>query len=262
MPIDRSRLWTLAVLLLVLSPPGDGIAFRDDLSIEEIQTHMRERLSGRHFTATVQLEIERSSRSEQRRLRVWRDDADGGRERFMARFEKPADMRGLAILYLERPEGPNDYFLYQPSIGRVRRVPESTVRQDVYGVDLEYLGFGVAQIEPAEIVALEPDSIGDRRVYRLVEKARRKNIRFDRRTLWLDPESFVPLRAVHERDGRIVLEASTLETREIDGVTTPTSARFARPLDGEVVHMTVEAVDYRSPIPESFFSTLELIRRR
>lgn len=57
-------------------------------------------------------------------------------------------------------------------------------------------------------------------------------------------------------------EPSTNETREIDGVTTPISARFDRPLDGEVVHMTVEAVDYRSPIPDSFFSTLELIRRR
>jgi hypothetical protein len=222
---------------------------------------MRDRLRGRHFTAQVRLEIERGSQREERRLQAWRDEA-GGSERFMARFERPPDMRGLGILYLERPDGPNDYFLYQPAIARVRRVPESMVRQDVYGVDLEYLGFGIAQLEPVEIVSASADTFEGRPVYRLVEEATRSDSRFERRTLFVDRESFVPVRAVHERDGRVLLEVRTLELREIDGVPTPVAARFERPADREVVHMFVDEVDYRSPIPEAFFSTLKLIQVR
>lgn len=258
MPAARLGLATLIVALLWVC--GAAASGREP-SRDEIRSRMRERLDGRHFTARVRLEIERANHREERRLEVWRDD-DGGSERFMARFERPADMRGLGILYLERADGPNDYFLYQPAIARVRRVPESMVRQDVYGVDLEYLGFGIAQIEPAEIVSLETDTFEGRPVYRLVEEATRDGSRFERRTLLLDRDSFAPVRAVHERGGRVLLEVRTLEIREIEGVATPVAARFERPLDREVVHMFVDEVDYRSPIPEAFFSTLKLIQAR
>jgi hypothetical protein len=259
MPVARLRLAALAAALLWAA---GAAAPAPAPSPDEVRSRMRERLRGRHFTAQVRLEIERGSQREQRKLLVWRDDADGGSERFMARFERPPDMRGLGILYLERADRPNDYFLYQPALARVRRVPESMVRQDVYGVDLEYLGFGIAQLEPAEIVSLEADTLEGRPVYRLVEKATRPDSRFERRTLWLDPDRFVPLRAVHERDGRVLLEVRTLELREVDGVPTPVAARFERPLDREVVHLFVDEVDYRSPIPEAFFSTLKLIQVR
>ena len=52
------------------------------------------------------------------------------------------------MLFLEQQTRPNDYFLYQPELRRVRRLPEAVANDDVYGIDLEFLGFGVAQSEP------------------------------------------------------------------------------------------------------------------
>jgi hypothetical protein len=218
------------------------------------------RLDGRHFTAAVRLSLDRDGKHEERRIQVWRDDVGEERERLMARFEEPPDLRGLGLLYLENRGRPNDYFLYQPSLRRVRRIAESVVRADVYGIDLEYLGFGLALIEPADIAEVQIVALGARHVIRLTEVAQRQNQRFEKRIVWLDPDSFVPLRTEHWRQGKVSLLAQTQEIRIVQGVPTPAHVVFTRPLDRESVIMVVEAVDYQMPIPSDFFSTFTLVK--
>jgi hypothetical protein len=162
------------------------------------------------------------------------------------------------LLYLENADGPNDYFTYQPALRRVRRISASLVREDVYGVDLEYLGFGVAPPVPTEPIALDGVVLGERPALRLRERATTPSPRFDERVVWLDPRTFVPLRTEHARGGRTVLVARTDEIREVQGVPTPTRIVFER--SGETLAMHVEHVDYEAPIPESFFSTLVLLK--
>lgn len=233
-----------------------------DLSATQVRDRLRARLDGRHFTARVRLEIREVSFQESRELDVWRDD-DGARgERLMARFDTPYDMHGLGLLYIESIEGANDYFMYQPSVRRVRRIPETLVSQDVYGVDLEYLGFGIAQLLPVEIESMRVDTIGDRQVYRLTERALQDNQRFDERIVWIDPDTFVPVRTEHIRDGKTTLIARTLAVENRSGVTTPMETVYERPQDGQTVRMLVLAVDYEAEIPEVFFSTLQLTKAR
>ena len=63
------------------------------------------------------------------------------------------------MLFLEQADRPNDYFLYNPEQRRVRRLPESIANDDVYGIDLEFLGFGVAQSEPTEVVGMKRETV-------------------------------------------------------------------------------------------------------
>lgn len=226
----------------------------------EISARWHDRLDGRHFTARVSLRIERENWNEERELVVWRDDRDGRAERLMARFESPADLRGVGLLYLEREGQPNDYFLYQPSFGRVRRVPETMAREDVYGVDLEVLGFGVARVAGLEVERAVPADLDGRPVWRVTERARDPEPRFDRREVWLDAESFVPLRVEHHRAGALTMIAVTEEMALVQGVATPRVVRFERPALGERVQMRVDEIDYEAPIAEAFFSAMRLAR--
>lgn len=229
-------------------------------SADEVRARWRGRLDGLHFSATVRLVIEQDGRQEVRKLTVWRDDRGSERERLMARFLEPSDLRGVALLYLEQPGRSNDYFLYQPQSERVRRIPEELARQDVYGLDLEYLGFDVAGNEATVVESLELVTLGDRSVLRYAERAAVPNSRFERRTLWIDPETYLPLRSRYEKRGRVTLSGETLEVRAVQGVPTPVRMRFLRPQAEQVVEMHVEEIDYRAPIHESFFSTLTLIK--
>jgi hypothetical protein len=252
----------LVALAVMVAPAADAEpeGARAPLpSAREVKERWQGRLDGLHFTARVRLAIERSGQREERLIEVWRDDAEGQRERLMARFEAPAGLRGLGLLYLENPGSANDYFLYQPATRRVRRVPHALAREDVYGIDLEYLGFGVAQIEPARAEGVDLDLVAGHPALRLREHALRPNPRFESRTVWLDPESFVPLRTRHERGERTTLLAHTEILEEVQGVATPLSVVFER--QGERISMNVERIDYREPIPGAFFSTLNLLKR-
>jgi hypothetical protein len=166
----------------------------------------------------------------------------------------------VGLLYLEQTGRPNDYFLYQPAVGRIRRLPQSIADDDVYGIDLEFLGFGVAQTAPTEIAGMKRESLDGRAVYLLEERATIANPRFEQRRTWVDAQSFIPLRTEHLREGRVVLRADTLEVADVQGVPTPRRMRFLEPVEKREVLLTVEAVDYQAPIPEEHFSALALLR--
>ena len=91
-------------------------------------------------------------------------------------------------------------------------------------------------------------------------KARRPNPRFEERVVWIDRETFIPLRTEHQLNGRRVLTAETVEIRSVQGVPTPVRMHFERPLDGTQVELVVEAVDYERPIPEDVFSVFNLTK--
>ena len=251
----------LAAALAVLSA-HQGRADSGPLPADAVRERWLRRLDGRHFSATIALSLDRDGKTEKRRLVAWRDDLGSRRERVMVRFEEPADMRGLGLLYLQNPDRGTDYFLYQPATKRVRRIAESLAREDVYGIDLEFLGFGLAQVEPTRAESVSSEVRSGRSVLRLEETALSPNPRFDRRVTWLDPETFVPLETIRYRGNQEVLRARTETVRSIQGVPTPTRITFDRVTAHEMVTMEVIQIDYEAPIPEAYFSTMALIKQR
>lgn len=252
-----SPLLRCAALLVAMAAP----AAAGEPPPEAIRSARATRLDGKHFTAEVEMRIERDGKREDRRLRVWRDDETGNGERIMARFLEPPDLRDFGLLFLERSGRPNDYFVHQPELRRVRRVSESVVSQDIYGVDLEFLGFGVAQSVRTASEDLAAGELDGRAVWRLTERALEANQRFDERVSWIDAATSVPLRTEHRRAGRPVMIARVLRLEPVHGVPTPMESSFERPGEGERVHMVVRHIDYETPIDPDFFSTLALIKR-
>jgi hypothetical protein len=142
----------------------------------------------------------------------------------------------------------------------VRRIAETLAREDVYGIDLEYLGFGLAQSLPTRAESVTEDSVSGHPTLRLVERTLESNQRFDRRVAWLDPETFIPIRTVRYRGETEVLRGRTEEVRIVQGIPTPTRIVFEEAAPSETVTMEVTTIDYTTPIPEAYFSTMALIK--
>ncbi len=105
-------------------------------------------------------------------------------------------------------------------------------------------------------------TLAGRRTYRLSERAVKHNARFDRRVTWLDAETFVPMKTEHHRGGELVLVAETTRVETIGGVVTPMSMSFRRIDTLREVELTVDKVDYTTPIPDEYFSVMALVRAR
>lgn len=252
----------VAGVCLGAAPAAAQVEDAAPLTAEEVKRRWHERLDGRHFTARVRLEMDLAGLREDRHLVVYRDDTDGSDERVLIRFESPPDLRNVGLLYLEHAGRPNDYFLYQPGTRRVRRLPETVADDDVYGVDLEFLGFGVAQTVPTEIGGMDVETLDGRRVYRLRERALERNPRFEERVTWIDAETFVPVRTEHLRGDETELVAETTELRTVQDVPTPARMAFRRVSGDRAVNLEVLEVDYDAPIPDDYFSVMALVRSR
>ena len=124
--MTRGRVARACLLLLLWLPAAAAGA--PELSLREIHDVWRARLDGRHFAARVRMTVQIDSQEEERLLRIWRDDVDQ-RERLYARFDSPYDLRNLAILYIENTDRDNDYFMYQPSTQRIRRISHGVARR-------------------------------------------------------------------------------------------------------------------------------------
>jgi len=232
----RIRSAMVFAALLALAASAAAIE-SGSLGPEAVKKRWHSRLAGMHFSARVQLSMDMGGIHEE-------------------------SVRNVGVLFLEQQGRPNDYFLYQPELRRVRRLPEAIASDDVYGIDLEFLGFGVAQSEPTEILDMAPETLDGRPTYRLRERALRPNPRFEERLTWIDASSFIPVRTEQFRAGAKRLVARTTEIRDVRGVATPTRMEFENTIDRRKVLLRVAEVDYDVPIPEEYFSTMALVRAK
>lgn len=258
--MKRRLIGLLLMLCTTASAPLRAAEDAVPLSREEVQRRWHARMDGRHFMARVRMQVDLGGLIEERRLTVHRDNGDGVSERVLIRFESPPALRRMGLLYFERADRPNDYFLYRPAVRRVRRLQQSSVTNNLYGIDPEFLGFGLAETEPTRIQSMKLVKLNGREAYRLVERARESNPRFDERTVWIDRTTFIPLRTEHRIKGKLVLSAETIEIREVQGIQTPVRMHFERPQDGTSVELEVLSVDYEQPIPEAVFSVFNLTK--
>jgi hypothetical protein len=258
MKLRRAGLALLAVLCAVTARAGEEDAV--PVTPDAVKSRWHGRLAGKHFSAKVHLSMNMGGIHEERELLVWRTDEAVGAERVMVRFTQPESVRNVGVLFLEQAGRPNDYFLYQPELRRVRRLPEAVANDDVYGIDLEFLGFGVAQSEPTEVEHMKRESLEGRPSFKLTERALRENPRFDERITWIDARTWIPIRTEQYRLGKKRLVARTVEIRVMGGIETPVRMEFENTAENRKVSLRVAEVDYEAAIPEEYFSTLALVR--
>jgi hypothetical protein len=192
-----------------------------------------------------------------RRMTLRWDDSEK-RERLLLRIEWPDEIRGQSWLMLENVDRPNEFYVYSTRrasipVRRLRRIREGN---PFAGADLDYLGFRVARHGNPVATSVTTETVGERKALRLTEEA--TDMYFDRRDIWLDARTFVPLRGEYWVGDKKYLEAETEEIRLVQGVETPTRIRFTIPATDDKparnAFWKVESIDYDRPILESFFS--------
>jgi len=248
------RLAALPALVALAAVTFAGLAAADPaLDPAEVQKEWARRLVGRHYTATVHYAMPGIG---DRRMTLRWDDSQR-RERLQVRIEWPDEIRGQTWLMLENSARANDYFLYSTRRASVpvRRLRGVYKGNPFAGADFDYLGFRVAHPGNPVAKSVTPATVGDRKALLLTEEA--TDMPFDRREIWLDAESFVPLRGKFWRDGKVYLDVETEEVQRIQGVATPTQIRFTIPATDDKPERStlwqVESIDYERPILESSF---------
>jgi len=238
-----------ASLLLVLTALAPAVAAQPAMpSAQEAWQHWRERLQGRHFTATLrQLEAGKGYS----RLTIRRDEAEG-RERVLVRIEQPRINAGESWLMLEESEGDTLYaYSAADREPNVRKITSLRARDPFSGADPSLFGLR-AGTWPTQPESIERTELEGRPALLLSERALGPEPPFRERRVWLDPETWMALRLEQRDDSGALLTGQVTEHAEVQGVATPRELRFERD-DGVAVEFRIETMDYQRPIRESYF---------
>ncbi|ADH86899.1 outer membrane lipoprotein-sorting protein [Desulfurivibrio alkaliphilus] len=252
------RLCSLALLLLLFGWAGPALA----MPVEEIveRANLASYYAGSDGRSEVQMTItDAQGRERQRQFVILRLNLEeGGRQLYYVYFERPADVRRMVFMvhkYLDRDD---DRWLFLPDLDLVRRIAAADKRSSFAGSHFLYEDVsGRAPTEDRHELAEETAEhyILD------VTPLDPATVEFSRYRVWIDKESFLPIKAeYHDRSDNIYRVVEALEIEEIDGFPTVVKSRVRDLEGGGETVMAFANVRYDIGLDESLF-TERFLRR-
>ena len=243
------RYHAFALLLLPLqasaqAPDGDEILRKVDQNMfaETKIVESRMVIHGRRETRTVE------SKSWQR-----------GTDESFTEFTAPAREKGTKMLKLK-----DMLWEYSPSTDRTIMISGHLLRQSVMGSDLSYEDMmddpHLPNMYTATVVS--SDTAGGRRCWVLNLAAKKTDIAYDHRTVWVDRERYVLLKEdLYAKSGKLL---KTVDVREVMRVKNHWLAKSVLYRDvlkeGEGTEFFTDTVTLDAPIPDYLLSKASLRR--
>jgi hypothetical protein len=178
------------------------------------------------------------------------------------RFLDPPDLRGTALLVLQRPNRHDDVILYLPAFERARRISSAQRSDAFFGTDFTY-----EDLEPKEagdfvvkLLGIEPH--GDS-PHHLIEIRPQPGTRsqYDRSTYTIDPQTNIVIRTEYYRKDSLWkrLEIDPSRVQNVHGRYVPFLARMSNVRRGTVTVIETESYELRHAIPDSLFTEMNLV---
>ncbi|MDR2362904.1 MAG: outer membrane lipoprotein-sorting protein [Spirochaetaceae bacterium] len=173
-------------------------------------------------------------------------------------FQRPASVANTRFLTMENPGGPDDRWIFLPSLGKVRRIAASEGSGSFMGTDFSYDDISSTSRD-ADLDAhtlLREEDLDGRTCYVIESIPKDKSYQYSKMVQWIDKSSRISYKiALYDRRGTLVKQVEILETKEIQGRLSPTVTRITTLAAGTSTTITMDILKYDDPIPEGVFTT-------
>lgn len=242
---------SLLVALILLTPEARAEHPSGDAILERVDDNLTSET--RIVTSRMVIHDRRGTRTIV--ARTWAR----GEERAFTEYLSPAREKGIKMLKLE-----DRLWIYSPSTDRTILISGHLLRQSLMGSDLSYEDMmedpRLSAIYDAEVTGTE--TIGDRPCWVIFLTAKRPDVTYRSRKIWVDQERYVPLREERYAKGGKLLKKADLEDFERSGTHWfPRRTVYKDMLKtGKGTEFLVESIEFDVPIPDHVFSKASLRR--
>jgi outer membrane lipoprotein-sorting protein len=156
----------------------------------------------------------------------------------------------------------DELWTYSPSTDRTIRISGHMLRQSVMGSDLSYEDLmedrRLRNDYDAEVVGEE--TLTERPCWVLMLTAKKEDIAYHSRKIWVDKERFVTLREErYAKSGKLIKTTQVKEVRRTDSRWFPVDIIFKDELKaGEGTEFIIESIEFNADIPDYIFSKASL----
>jgi len=261
------RLWFRAALpaLLLASATAAGGELE---SAEAIQACVDANMPSRSSVQTFRMvSVDRRGKKSTSEAKVFWQRMSGDLSRVMMRFHKPMDLRGAGMLIIEKPDVPNDMFMYLPELKRVRRISGRMASGSMFGTDFSYEQFERLQglADDPELRRLPDTEVDSRAVY-VIESTRADQSESDieRVVSYVDKEMCLAVQVEHYENGdklRKVLRAEGDSIERRQEVWIARRQRMQDLRDETETALIIDEIEFEVEIPRSRFTVRALESR-
>jgi len=250
--------------LLLAAPPAFPLE-----TVEEIRDCVSRNLPQDSSIQTVVLRShDRMGSVTEMRAKIYWKRFEDGFSRLLLRFSDPPDMRGSALLLIQK-EQVNDMFMYLPELQRVKRVTGHMMKGSMFGTDFSYEEFERLQgLEAQQFVTerLPDESVGDRAAY-VLQAVPKDGLppeqlpSYERSVTWIDRETCVPLKVEFYERGQKLRKRLQVDVNAIERHGERHLARHVEIVDlhdETRTELVVEAIELGAKISPSIFSARAL----
>ena len=254
--LGRSSQLSIMALTLHLGLYGAGQAWAYEPTADEIVQRAFTNLYG--FSSVQQVEVRaqlEDGDEYHRTAQLIRSGSASGPNRILARFTSPPDLRGLGVLLKERPDFTYDAFMYQPILGRVRRISVAQRHDAFFGTDIAFEDLEAKRPENWTSRLLREEEFQERPTWVVEMTPRDFPSGYERIVAWFDVATPLMLRADFYRNGKVLksLVVDPARVQKIDGYTVPQRLIF-RGSKGTTTTVDLLEIDLREKIPAQRFT--------
>jgi hypothetical protein len=218
-------------------------------------------LYGDDYVQVMALETRRrSGRPMTRRVQLTRKQGERP-GKALVRFLDPPEVRRSSVLILDNGARDDDFFVFLPVLGKVRRFSGAQRADSFFGTDLWY-----EDIEPKDAADFEVALVGASEESgapcRVLDVRPRPGVEsaYDRMVTCIEPRRGVVLRTDFHRRGRLVkhLRVDPGEVHEVGGRHVAFSFVLETPRLRSETRVRTETYEVRADLPDAIFTTSNL----
>jgi hypothetical protein len=187
-------------------------------------------------------------------------DGPGGENRVVVEFKHSANSANIIntrFLTIENRNGSDEQWIFLPSLGKFRRIAASEGSGSFVGTDFSYSDIASANRDPGldtHRIAREEEFRG-RPCYVIESVPKDNSYQYSKMIQWIDKENAVNHKIeLYDRRGTHVKTMEILELKDVQGRLSPMVTKMSSLTEGTSTTVTVDRLEYDSPIPESVFT--------
>jgi len=182
-----------------------------------------------------------------------------GTTKAFSEYLAPPKDKGTKMLKVDK-----NLWTYIPAANRIIHIAGHLLRQPVMGSDLSYED----SLEEASLVddyvagAVETAEFEGRQVWVMTITAKRDDVAYPTKKLWIDQERYIPLRQEwYAKSGKLLKTATVQKVERLDERWYPTNVLFKDELKaGRGTSFIIDSIDFSPPIPDRLFTKQSLRR--
>ena len=185
-----------------------------------------------------------------------------GQSKAIIRFTVPAEVRGVALLIVNRPDRASDQWMWTPALQRDRRIALQDRSTRFFGTDFSFEDLEERDAAQYEHALLGEEAVNGAPTWRIqaTPKASRTS-QYSKSVIWIRQDNYVTVRIDSYVKDRVVRRLESSDIRLIEGVPTAHDLVMTDLQRGTRTRLQLDNVQYNLPLREDDF-TVQALRRQ